>query len=129
VTIPSVGIRLPVVHGGQATIDRGVVAHYDSPQWRPAVEAGAVGTYWLAAHNATHGSPFGNLPNTKVGDVVVVTPVDGKPITYKITSKRLVGTTATDETVYGTDPGARRIMLQTCEGAANRLLVFGERVY
>src|SRR6202011_3833494 len=57
-TIPSIGIRLPVFLGGQATIDRGLVTHYEASGWRPPVPAGAAGTYWLAAHPSTPGSPL-----------------------------------------------------------------------
>ena len=61
VEIPSLGVSLPVVRGGQDVIDRGVAAHYTGAQWRPPTDPGRPGTYWLAAHNSTHGSPFGSL--------------------------------------------------------------------
>jgi LPXTG-site transpeptidase (sortase) family protein len=124
VDIPSLGIALPVVEGGQAVIDEGVVAHYDGPGWRAPVAAGAAGTYWLAAHHVTHGAPFERLPSIRVGaQVVVVTP--GHSFTYTVTFLQVVGTTATYATVYGTQPTARLILLQTCLGTTERLLVHG----
>jgi sortase A len=124
VLIPSLGIDLPVVGGGQSVIDEGVVAHYSGPGWRAPTAAGAVGTYWLAAHHVTHGGPFGRLPSIRVGaHVLVVTPVH--TYTYTVTSLQVVGTTATYATVYGGDPAARLVLLQTCLGAVERLLVHG----
>jgi sortase (surface protein transpeptidase) len=126
-TIPSLGMHLGVVLGGQATIDRGVVTHYQAAGWRPPVPAGAPGTYWLAAHHSTHGSPFGPLPNIKVGALIIIEPAGGPPITYTVTGTEVVGTTASNQTVYGSDTTTPRILLQTCEGSAYRLLVHGVR--
>lgn len=123
--IASLGMRLPVVLGGQATIDRGVVAHYEGGGWRPAVAAGAPGTYWLAAHHATHGTPFWALPSIQVGAIIAIDPVGGREIRYQVTSTQVVGTTASNLTVYGPDATTARILLQTCEGGAYRLLVHG----
>jgi sortase (surface protein transpeptidase) len=126
--IASIGLRQPVVLGGQATIDRGVVTHFQGPGWRPAVAVGAPGTYWLAAHHATHGSPFGVLPNVRVGAIVAIDPLAGSEIRYQVTSVQVVGTTASLLTVYGPDTTTSRILLQTCEGGANRILVHGVRI-
>ena len=125
VTIASAGITLPVVLGGQDVIDRGVAAHYAGPGWRPPVGPGQAGTYWLAAHHETHGSPFANLPNVHHGDRVVITTNNGRTVTYVVTSTELVGTSATMTTVYGPDRTTPRILLQTCIGASHRLLVHG----
>jgi LPXTG-site transpeptidase (sortase) family protein len=125
VTIPSIGIRLPVFLGGQATIDRGLVTHYEGSGWRPPVPAGAGGTYWLAAHHSTHGSPFAALPNIRAGAVVIIDVVGGPEIRYQVTGSEVVGTSASDMTVYGADPTTPRILLQTCEGGDYRLLVHG----
>ena len=124
VAIPSLGIDLPVVEGGQAVIDEGVVAHYDGPGWLPPTPAGAVGTYWLAAHHVTHGSPFERLPSIRAGaPVMVITPRG--TYTYSVTSLQVVGSAASYATVYGAQPTARLILLQTCLGATERLLVHG----
>jgi hypothetical protein len=126
-TIPSLGIRLPILLGGQATIDRGLVTHYNAG-WRPPVAAGAPGTYWLAAHHSTHGSPFANLPSIRAGALIVIDPMSGPEIRYQETSAQVVGTAASDLTVYGADRSTPRILLQTCEGGAYRLLVHGIRI-
>jgi LPXTG-site transpeptidase (sortase) family protein len=125
VEIPSLGISLPVVSGGQDVIDRGVAAHYEGKNLRPPIGPGQPGTYWLAAHNATHGAPFGNLHAVANGAEVRIIGQDGTVFTYRITSRDLVGTTTTLATVYGVDATVPSILLQTCEGAAQRLLVHG----
>jgi sortase (surface protein transpeptidase) len=123
--IASIGLRFPVVLGGQATIDRGLVTHFQAAGWRPAVPAGAAGTYWLAAHHATHGTPFGVLPNIRVGAIAAIDPIGGGEIRYQVTGIQVVGTTASYLTAYGPDTTTSRILLQTREGGANRILVHG----
>jgi LPXTG-site transpeptidase (sortase) family protein len=125
VTIPSLGISLPVVEGGQSVIDMGIVAHYVGADWLPPVPAGSAGTYWLAAHHSTHGDPFGRLPDIHQGASVIVTTVTGHTFTYTVTDMEVVGTIATYDSVYGTNPSLPRILLQTCLGATQRLLVHG----
>jgi hypothetical protein len=126
VSIPAIGLNLPVFAGGQSVIDEGVVTHFSAPGWRPPVAAGQPGTYWLAAHHVTHGAPFLNLPSVHPGDLVVITPVNGgAPVRYVITSMQVVGTSVPYTTVYGPDTTTPRLLLQTCEGGAYRLLVHG----
>ena len=125
IEIPSLGVSLPVVQGGQDVIDRGVVAHFTGTQWRPPTDPGQPGTYWLAAHNSTHGSPFGRLSAIATGAEIRITELDGTVFTYRVGSRDLVGTTTTYATVYGQDANTSRILLQTCEGTSGRLLVHG----
>lgn len=125
VTVPSLGISLPVIEGGQSVIDEGIVAHYVGAGWLPPVAVGSPGTYWLAAHHSTHGDPFGRLPAIQAGASVVVTTVTGHVFTYTVTGTEVVGTIATYDSVYGRDPSAPKILLQTCLGATQRLLVHG----
>jgi hypothetical protein len=126
ISIPAIGLNLAVFAGGQSVIDEGVVTHFWAPGWRPPVAPGQPGTYWLAAHHVTHGAPFLNLPSVRPGDVVVITPVGGAPaVRYVVTSLQVVGTVVPFTTVYGPDTTTPRLLLQTCEGGAYRLLVHG----
>jgi LPXTG-site transpeptidase (sortase) family protein len=125
VDIPSIGVSLPVVTGGQDVIDRGVAAHYTGAQWRPPTDPGQPGTYWLAAHNSTHGSPFEKLPAIARGAEIRIVRHDGTVFTYLVTSRDVVGTSTTLDTVYGQNTTTPRILLQTCEGTSRRLLVHG----
>jgi LPXTG-site transpeptidase (sortase) family protein len=124
VSIASLGIDLPVIDGGQAVIDQGVVAHYIADGWEPPVAAGDQGTYWLAAHHETHGSPFADLPDIAVGAEIRVN-VGGRTFVYTVTSKEVVGLLPGDAAVYGTDPTARVILLQTCLDETRRALIHG----
>ena len=123
-TVASLGIELPIFAGGQSVIDEGVVAHYWAPGWEAPVPPGAAGTYWLAAHNATHGAPFRALPDLAVGAEVLVR-TSTQTFVYTVTSREVTGLYPGDEAVYGSDPAAAAILLQTCLGSTQRLLVRG----
>ncbi len=123
-SIPSVGMELPIVAGGQSVIDQGVVTHYVAPGWEPPVAAGAPGTYWLAAHHETHGAPFEALPDVAIGAEIRVT-TNSHTFVYTVTTKEVVGLLPGDEAVYGTDPTASVILLQTCVNNTLRVLVHG----
>jgi len=84
-----------------------------------------MGTYWLAGHHSTHGEPFARVPELVAGDRVVVTSRTGASFTYTITSTQVVGTRAPRTTIYGTNPSARRILLQTCLDSTRRFLAHG----
>jgi LPXTG-site transpeptidase (sortase) family protein len=124
ISVPSLGIELPIISGGQSVIDQGVVAHYTAPGWEPPVAAGAPGTYWLAAHHATHGAPFEALPDVAVGAEIRVA-TSSQTFVYTVTSKEVVGLLPGDEAVYGTNPGAPLVLLQTCLDNTRRVLVHG----
>lgn len=124
VAIPSVGIELPVVLGGQSVIDQGLVAHYTAPGWEEPVPAGAPGTYWLAAHATTHGAPFGSLHELDVGAEIRL-DTGSQTFVYTVTSTQVTGLYPGDEIMYGTDPTAPVILLQTCVDDTRRLLVHG----
>jgi LPXTG-site transpeptidase (sortase) family protein len=124
VSIPSLNIELPIIEGGQGVIDEGVVAHYVGAGWLAPIAAGGVGTYWLAAHHVTHGGPFDRLPDIQIGaEVWVTTP--SQTFIYTVTSMENVGILAGYTPVYGADPSARTILLQTCLSSTGRLLVHG----
>jgi LPXTG-site transpeptidase (sortase) family protein len=124
VSIPSLGIDLPVIEGGQSVIDEGVVAHYEAAGWKDPVDAGAAGTYWLAAHHATHGGPFAALPSISVGAEIRVT-TGADTFVYTVTSTAVVDLLPGDVAIYGVDESAPVILLQTCVDNTRRFLVHG----
>jgi LPXTG-site transpeptidase (sortase) family protein len=125
VSIVRLGLELAVVAGGQDVIDDGLVAHYWAPGWREPAAAGAGGTYWLAAHRQTHGSPFLRLPDVVVGDQIDITTAT-QTFTYTVTFTEVVNDDAGFGPVYGTDLAAPVILLQTCLDHVRRLLVHGD---
>ena len=124
VAIPSLHIDLPVVEGGQSVIDEGVGRPLRRRRLVGPIAAGAPGTYWLAAHHVTHGGRFDALPNIKIGDEVVVR-TSTHTFVYTVTATQVVGIYAGYGPVYGNDPSARKILLQTCLNATDRFLVHG----
>ena len=125
VVIARLGIDQPVFLGGQAMIDRWVVAHFTDPRWLPPTDPGAPGTYWLAAHATSTGGPFQALVRAAAGDLVEIRVTNGPTFDYQVTSTEVTGPDVEPSTVYGNDPDARLILLQTCEGPQSRLLVHG----
>ena len=124
VSIPSLGIDLPVVEGGQSVIDEGVVAHYVAAGWKDPVAPGAAGTYWLAAHHVTHGGPFAALPQISVGAEIRIT-TDTNTFVYTVTSVQVVGLSPGDVPIYGVNDSSPVILLQTCIDTTDRFLVHG----
>lgn len=127
--IDAIGLDAPIYLGGQSTIDRNVVTHYDGTGgWRAPVAPGATGTYWLAGHRTVRDTgPFRLVPGVKIGDQVrILTPT--ATVTYVVTGTLVTGLDTSDDAVYGSDPAASRLLLQTCLPSDERLLVFGELV-
>jgi LPXTG-site transpeptidase (sortase) family protein len=124
VSIPSLGIDLPVIEGGQSVIDEGVAAHYSADGWKEPVAPGAPGTYWLAAHHVTYGAPFKALPNIAVGAQIRVT-TNSQTFIYTVTSTEVVGLLPGDVAIYGTDETSPVILLQTCIDDTRRFLAHG----
>jgi hypothetical protein len=57
----NIGVHADVVKGGQAQIDEGYI-----------VDVNGLPGIWLAGHHTTHGAPFANLGNARIGDRVCV---------------------------------------------------------
>ncbi len=118
-------MHLPIVPGGQGTINSGVVAHYRAPDWLPPVGPGGPGAYWLAAHNTC--GLFATLPQISDGAEIVIRSVDGSMLaTYRVagrTSFDGAGKVAwSDFYRYGSDrPYA---VLQSCIPGNRRLIIY-----
>jgi LPXTG-site transpeptidase (sortase) family protein len=127
--IDAIGLDAPIYLGNQSTIDRNVVTHYDGEGgWRAPVAPGTSGTYWLAGHRTVRGTgPFRLVPDVKRGDQVRIVTTSAT-VTYVVSGTLITGLDTSDEAVYGSDPAASRLLLQTCLPNDERLLVFGELV-
>jgi len=123
--IQALGLHLPIVPGGQATIDADVVAHYEASDWLPPVPAGAPGAYWLAAHDTC--GLFATLPEVPDGAEVSITSLDGEVLArYWVTAR-----TSVDgrrplpwSTFYRWGDDRPYAVLQTCTPGSQRLLVY-----
>jgi sortase (surface protein transpeptidase) len=129
-TVPAIGLERPVYRGGQSTIDRGLATLFDDGPggWRAPISPGAEGTLWIAGHHTSHGAPFLLVDRIKVGDVALVRGPDGVTYTYRFVARKIVGTSVNSSAVYGTDPAAHRMILQTSMGRTHRLLLTGSLV-
>lgn len=124
--IDDIGLDDPIFLGGQSTIDQDVVTHFDGRGgWRAPVDAGAPGTYWLAAHRTKDGrGPFARVPELAVGARVRIVTA-AQTFTYVIENRTVTGPNTTDAVVYGRDRNAVRLLLQTCLPGNERLLLSG----
>jgi len=119
-------MHLPVVAGGQRTIDQGVVAHYRSADFLPPVSPGAPGAYWLAAHDLC--GLFATVPALDDGaDITITTTPDGATFHYRVESREsfLPQVSFGDLYRYGDRP---YLMLQTCIPRGRRLIIYATLV-
>jgi LPXTG-site transpeptidase (sortase) family protein len=124
VAIPAIDLDRGIVRGAQAELDSGHVVLYDDGPgpWMDPIDPGEPGTFWLAAHRSSHGSTFARLHELDRGDEVHVRRGDER-WTYVVLGARLVDVWVRPSTVYGTDPEARRLVLQCSWPGDRRLLV------
>lgn len=85
--IPSIGFNKQIVVGWTREINQGKIVMVGEC-WpdNPRTAALPCSTTWIAGHHTTHGSPFRNLPNVKLGALVTIVH-DGTAYTYKVFSK------------------------------------------
>ncbi len=125
ISMAAIGLDLPVYRGSQSTIDLGVATLFDDGPggWSAPVALGGRGTVWIAAHHTSHGAPFRLVDRMAVGDRISVRDANGAVYTYQVVDRRIVGTAVTPGAIYGDDPSAHRLVVQTSMGASHRLLL------
>lgn len=123
--------RVPLAGGtGTAqTLDKGDAGHYDSSQM-----PGARGNFAIAGHRTTHGAPFANIAELKVGDHFYVQTKAGY-YTYTFRNLQYVQPTqiqvlqqVPDAPKVDTTSGDRLITLTSCNpkfSAAERIIAYG----
>lgn len=146
IVISSISYACPVYPGGQAMLNSGAVTLVTD---RPASDLfatlpGAAGTLWIAGHRTSHGGAFAAVPDLAAGALVTVS--DGTTTaTYRIVGRVRVevlggkvvdssgapSSAATVDSVLRPDRGgdmAPRLVLQTCDGASFRWMIYGDLV-
>lgn len=145
-TISDISYGCPVYAGGQAQIDAGFVTLVTAAGANAvlATEPGAPGTLWLAAHRASHGAAFADVPGLADGALITISD-GGVTATYRVVSRTYVEvrndqvidargnatSLATWESIIRTDLGgnlAPRLVLQTCEGVNFRWMIYADLV-
>jgi len=146
ISIASIGYSCPVYAGGQALMDSGAVTMVTDrgDVGFLAHHPGDGGTLWLAAHRTTHGGAFAAVPEIPDGALVTITD-RSSTATYSVVGRvlvhdeddRVVDSTgvptsaATFEAITRADRGgngAPRLLLQTCEGATMRWMIYADLV-
>lgn len=146
VAIPDIAYTCPVYAGGQAMLDAGFVTLVTDAGANPVLTTrpGEPGTLWLAGHRSTHGAAFASVPDLADGALVTVS-ADGATATYRVVGRahfevrgdRVVDAfgsataAATWASVIRDDLSgnlAPRLVLQTCEGANSRVMVYADLV-
>lgn len=146
VSIPDISYQCPVYAGGQSQIDAGFVTLVTAAGSNAvlATEPGAPGTLWLAAHRASNGAAFADVPGLANGALVTVTD-GGVTATYRVVSRSYVEvrndqvidakgnatSLATWQSIIRADLGgnlAPRLVLQTCEGTRFRWMIYADLV-
>ena len=146
VVIPDIAYACPVYAGGQAMLDAGFVTLVTDAGASPvlATRPGEPGTLWLAGHRSTHGAAFASVPDLADGALVTVS-ADGATATYRVVGRahfevrgdRVVDASgsataaATWASVIRDDLSgnlAPRLVLQTCDGASSRVMVYADLV-
>ncbi len=107
VTVPSLGIDLPVVEGDGVDAPMDLAAHYPGTSW-----PGGGSNIYLYAH--ARKSMFQNLWNAQLGDLVYVDLVDGSQRVYQV-SKIEPDIAWDDLSVLDPTP-TEQLTLQTCTG-------------
>ena len=142
VRIPRFGAdyAVPVLEGTSDDVLAAGFGHVDG-----TADAGAVGSYALAAHRVTHGQPLRDMPDLEVGDRVVVETerttytyelvTAGDALTVPFTADWVLDPLPTNPEEGGVeppqDPGGRLLTLTTCSElfhTDDRLVAFGELV-
>ncbi|WP_205526794.1 class A sortase [Bombilactobacillus bombi] len=121
ITIPSVGLKLPIVKG----VDDTALAT-GGGTLKPDEKMGE-GNYALAGHYMTDkGALFSPIARVQIGDLIYITDLKNV-YTYKVDLKQVISPRAT--WTMNNQPGTKMITLITCaDGGANRWLVQGSLV-
>lgn len=121
--IPSIRLDKALVVGWTREINQGKIVLIGGC-WpgTPKTPEPPCSTTWVAGHHTTHGSPFRNLPNVRVGSLVTLNH-DGQVSTYKIYSKITVKRATPPTWVFQQD-----IMIQCSNGATGAWVLNGRLV-
>lgn len=126
VTIPKIGVELPIYHGTSEAVLNVAAGHVEGT----SMPAGGVNTHTvLSAHRGLPSAKlFTDLDKVEVGDVFTLRILD-RTLTYQVDQIRIVGPDDTSE--LSIEGGADRCTLLTCTPYGintHRMLVRGSRI-
>ena len=127
IEIPATGLKSTILDRiSKTSLEKAIVLVYPTtaPDGEPLLNQRKNTT--LAGHNYRNGTLFSNNNKLKEGDVIYITDLSGRKITYSV--YQIQELPENDSTYLNRDThGAREISLSTCtENAATRLVIFAK---
>lgn len=123
IEIPKIGIKYPVLEKETvASLEQSVAVRYPDN-----AKLNQPGNVVIAGHNYRNGQFFSKLENVATGDIVKITDVSGKTLTYKVYEK--YETTPEDVAYITRSVGENtEITLVTCTDDSNARIIVKARV-
>lgn len=145
-TISEIAYVCPVYAGDQTVLDSGAATMITDPSIASALAThpGGAGTIWIAGHRISHGGPFADVPTLSIGAIVTV--ADGaSAASYRVVGRAYFAIrngqvvdasgnatgAATLDSILRPDHGnngARRLLIQTCDGSNYRWMIYADLV-
>ncbi len=123
IVIDSIGLKLPVVTGVEGGKLKTAVGHLEN-----TVAIGKEGNCIIVGHsNYTYDEMFNRLDEVDVGDIIMITTIEGIDYQYKVYALSIVEPGANE--LFECDVGQHKLTLLTCtpiRRATHRLLVMAE---
>lgn len=117
IEIPALAITLPVLSEMNDELLKLSVCRFYGPM------PNEVGNICIAGHNYNDGSFFSNIPKLSIGDIIIITDLAQRQISYKIFEKYEISAKDTSCTSQETN-GQKEITLVTCNNfTGNRIII------
>ena len=126
VTIPSIGVKYPVLLPEQQTTESIETTLKVAPCkfWGP--EVNQVGNYCIVGHNYRNKKFFSKVPTLSNGDIIQLTGVNGETVQYAVYDKYSVPPTDVSCTSQLTN-GRREVTLITCTDSGEQRVIVKSR--
>lgn len=113
INIPKINVKYPVIDGLTDSVSETEALLKISPTkfWGP--NPNEVGNFCIVGHNYRNSRFFSKVPNLETGDIIEITDLSGKMISYKVYNKYQVDPTDVSCTTQLTN-GRKEITLITC---------------
>lgn len=113
VNIPKIGVNYTVLQGLTGSIEETEALLKMSPVKYHGYEPNEVGNFCIVGHNYRNNKFFSKVPTLVVGDIVELTDLTGRTITYQVYDKHTVIPDDTRDTTQLTG-GKKEVTLITC---------------
>lgn len=123
INIPKIGVNYPIVQGLTGTLEETNALLKNAPVKYHGCEPNEVGNFCIVAHNYRDYRFFSKVPTLVVGDIVQITDLSGRMITYEVYDSHKVDPSDTRDTTQLTG-GKKEVTLITCtDDSKERVIV------